>query len=363
MDDVVESAKRVLGRPENGDDDDDDDDDDDRETVVGTDPPVPVRKTHVEWFEEHNNDRIAESERIAFDRLVMDDDRTDDDSTRNVIDSEMIVRWNDLKSLLTTGIMTPQHGTDDHVQDNQHGLPVTEHNHDGEAFRLYERMKSSGGCLFVELDENDASIVRDMWKVMEDYFSIPTDQIDVDRQILKREDGSEDPQGGYRFSRTYLNADGIVFPETIEDALGNTDEVRNGVEGSCQLFAEICKTVGTIAAAGAVGTDLGTMNAVASSLLDERSGHPFVNAEHRLCQYIAFTKRSPDEQTPTTTAKESLISHTDWTFTTCIPLSAIPGLQLWKPDTKEWIVPEELILDAVETSQDGPKKEMCAEGT
>ena len=35
-------------------------------------------KTHFAYFEDHNNDRIAESEKVALDRLVMDDDEQRD---------------------------------------------------------------------------------------------------------------------------------------------------------------------------------------------------------------------------------------------------------------------------------------------
>eukprot|EP00536_Pseudo-nitzschia_multiseries_P001360 jgi/Psemu1/294363/fgenesh1_pm.17_\ len=294
------------------------------------------QKTHFEWFEEHDNARIAESEKVALDRLVMDDQSTDSDTdsrTKPRIHASEIVSWNHLKALLARGLSSPGGGDDAGDRD--------------ERSALYRQLEDSGGYVVVELDDETASIVEDMWATMEDYFSLPETEQQVDRQVLEKSDGSHDPQAGYLFRQTYVNKDGIVLPETIQDALGGTPRSHNGVSGSFHLFAEMCKTVGTLVAAGALGKDPRLVHKVVTSLLDEKSnsGHPFVNAEHRLSRYIvgpedANAKKQTSSSSASPSVKESLISHTDWTFATCIPLSAIPGLQLWKPETREWIVPE-----------------------
>ena len=339
-------------------------------------------KTHFAYFEDHNNDRIAESEKVALDRLVVDVD-DDDESTANggsigiddqqQHESSETVSWNRLKALLSRGI--------DNSSSSSSSLESSTCSYDdyaaaradkNELFNLYQQIESNGGYLVLELEDTETNIVRDMWSTMEQYFALPEDQKRVDLQTLEKKDGSHDPKAGYHFCQTYMNKDGVVLPETIPDALNKASEAYNGISGSYKLFAEVCKTVGTIAAAGALQKDLSLMHKVVTSLLDDKNGHPFVNAEHRLSQYIIspedFVDVNVDVSDPTQTmqtqaqttkkvakAKESLISHTDWTFTTCIPLSAIPGLQLWKPHSQEWIVPEQLFSN--DSNNDNTKRD------
>lgn len=297
-------------------------------------------KTPFELFEQHDQARIVESEKVGLDRLRNDLNERDenhwgDSGWGGTIDPDTIISWNELKALMAEGLHSASSSTEDKFVN-----ACTR--------ELYQRFQMSGGYLVVQLDENDASIVSDMWSTMEDYFSLPPEQLQIDTQILKKEDGSHDPEAGYHFRQTYMNINGEVLPETIQNALESYTSINNmpnnraaydrGIEGSYKLFADITKTVGTIVAAGALGKDLSLMDKVATSMLDDRNGHPFVNADHRLSRYI-LSKNSKKGQS----AKESLISHTDWTFTTCIPLSAIPGLQVWKPNEKEWIVPEAIL--------------------
>jgi isopenicillin N synthase-like dioxygenase len=330
-------------------------------------------KTPFEWFEEHDRTRVMVSEKVGLDRLRNDDDETTEQQERSgggewggSIDPSEIVSWNDLKALMGEG-MAAAAAT---------GSSSTNHEDrvGNRARELYRTIEKSGGFLVVELDEKDASTVADMWSTMEAYFSLPPDKQQVGRQTLEKENGTHDPEAGYHFRQTYMNIDGVVLPETIQDALRNNNNIMNnnddsnhrgqnendgscddtyrrGIEDSFQLFAEMTKTVGTIVAAGALEKDLLLTDKIVSSMLEDRNGHPFVNADHRLSRYILgrtdnngdSEQQPPDEKQKTAKAKESLISHTDWTFTTCIPLSAIPGLQVWKPRSEEWIVPETIL--------------------
>mmetsp|Transcript_41261 Transcript_41261/g.41995 ORF Transcript_41261/g.41995 Transcript_41261/m.41995 type:complete len:572 (+) Transcript_41261:74-1789(+) len=292
-------------------------------------------KTPFDWFEDHDKARVMESEKVGLDRLRNDDDETKQEPRGDwggSLSPSEIVSWNDLKALMGRGIPS-----DSAASTNFHDDSV----------RLYRSFEKSGGFLVLQLDEKDASTVTDMWSTMEAYFSLPPDKQQTDIQVLEKEDGSHDPEAGYQFRQTYMNIDGEILPETIQNALkdnsncnapndNDCDTHRRGIEGSYALFADITKTVGTIMAAGALEKDMGLMDKVVTSMLDDRNGHPFVNADHRLSRYIMG---SNDTKRP----KESLISHTDWTFTTCIPLSSIPGLQVWKPKSREWIVPEVIL--------------------
>ena len=325
-------------------------------------------KTPFEWFEKHDKARVMVSEQVGLDRLRSDENEIERSGGEwgGSIDPSEIVSWNELKALLAEGM-------DDATAAAAAGSSsFSISNHEdrvgNRARELYHTIENAGGFLVVELDENDASTVTDMWSTMEAYFSLPPDQQQIDRQTLEKEDGTHDPEAGYHFRQTYMNVDGVVLPETIQDALRNNnnnnnndnnnhngqnekngscnDTHRRGIEDSFQLFAEMTKTVGTIVAAGALEKDLLLTDKIVTSMLDDRNGHPFVNADHRLSRYILGKTDAQKQQTATTKAakaKESLISHTDWTFTTCIPLSAIPGLQVWKPRSKEWSVPEAIL--------------------
>mmetsp|Transcript_7230 Transcript_7230/g.17625 ORF Transcript_7230/g.17625 Transcript_7230/m.17625 type:complete len:609 (+) Transcript_7230:153-1979(+) len=315
-------------------------------------------KTPFEWFEHHDKARIAESERIGFDRLRLDEDDTQSNEWGGTIDPSEVVSWTVLKALMQDGACS-----DDTRADYIHHKSVDRRIRD-----LHKLFEDSGGYLVVKLDESDASTIDDMWATMETYFSLPPDKLQFAKQVLEKEDGTHDPEAGYHFQQTYMNIDGEILPETIQNALSDSsntsgnhgretndqnqhasnesghDTHRRGVEGSHKLFANIAKTVGTIIAAGALQKDLVLMNKVVNSMLNGRNGHAFVNAEHRLSRYILGTQAEDqngiNDGIAAPITKESLISHTDWTFMTCIPLSAIPGLQIWKPHAQEWIVPE-----------------------
>jgi hypothetical protein len=106
----------------------------------------------------------------------------------------------------------------------------------------------------------------------------------------------------------------------------------------------MAKTVGILTMAGSSSSSSSTIpfcNKIISSLLDDKQ-QQFVNAEHRLSQYI-INDNGQEEESKSKQSKESLRSHTDWTITTCIPLSSIPGLQIYKPKTNEWIIPEHIL--------------------
>ena len=64
----------------------------------------------------------------------------------------------------------------------------------------------------------------------------------------------------------------------------------------------------------------------------------FFNPLFRLSRYVL-------KESETDPLKESLRAHTDWTLTTPIPLSATPGLQLWRRHYQQCIEPESLVLD------------------
>lgn len=345
MKDVVESATLELERR--------------NERLGPLQQEQQQHKTPFEWFEDHDKSRIVASERVGLDRLRMDEDGTASSSSSSeasseswggMIDPSEIVSWTDLKELMQAGLWSGDDRTDT-------SSIISDDSIKNRARDLHRLFEDSGGYIVVELDEEGVSTVEDMWATMEAYFSLPPDKLNgVSKQMLEKEDGSHDPQAGYHFQQTYMNKDGEILPDSIQNALRDTsnddgsnphlsnecsdDLHRRGVEDSYRLFAEMCKTVGTIIAAGALEKDLVLMDRVTNSMLNGRKGHPFVNAEHRLSRYILSNN---DSIGGVAKPKESLISHTDWTFMTCIPLSAIPGLQLWKPQEQEWIVPEAIL--------------------
>ncbi|MGK3760488.1 MAG: isopenicillin N synthase-like dioxygenase [Bacillariaceae sp.] len=325
---------------------DDDNDDVDDTAKVETTKSKP--KTHFELYENQINDRVLQSEKVEAPKVVSNSDDTgDNDDNNRQLQLQLlqpdIVSWKYLQELLNM---------DDHDHSSS-----TSKNKNQLLFELYRQFENTGGYMIVELDnendqvDSDRSIVEDMWSTMEEFFSLDTASKMVDKQIVGIKNG------GYNFIRTYMNRQGYILPETIQETLeriggmntntndnNNNNQYDNGIKGSNELFATMAKTVGILTMAGSSSSSSSTIpfcNKIISSLLDDKQ-QQFVNAEHRLSQYI-INDNGQEEESKSKQSKESLRSHTDWTITTCIPLSSIPGLQIYKPKTNEWIIPEHIL--------------------
>ena len=328
-------------------------DDDDTTAVKSKSQSTP--KTHFQLYENQINDRVLQSEKVEAPKVSSNDDYDYNDHDRQLqLLQPDIVPWKYLQDLMNN--------IDDHDHDYDHSST-------SKLFELYRKFENTGGYMIVELDDDDnysndddddntnsdVSIVEDMWSTMEDFFSLSETSKMVDTQIVGIKNG------GYNFIRTYMNRQGYILPETIQETLerggGNTaidtdskksNQYDNGIKGSNKLFATMAKTVGILTMAGSSSSSSSSSipfcNKIISSLLDDKQ-QQFVNAEHRLSQYIIGNENEQKEESTSNQEKqkESLRSHTDWTVTTCIPLSSIPGLQIYKPKTNEWIIPELLL--------------------
>ena len=218
-------------------------------------------------------------------------------------------------------------------------------------------MQSAGSFVILELEEDQVHIVENMWSSLKDFYSMNNlNETSLGHQILLRE-GQHQQRGvdnskaeervGYRFVQTYMTGRDQVLPTTIQDALNHTIESKQGIEDSFKLFAEIGHRVATILSAGILRKDPLVMNSVVKGLLHDGCT-TYAGAYHRLSRYIITPEERQQQRSAATSKKsctESLRSHTDWTVTTPIPLSDIPGLHLWKPNQKGWIAPEKLVQD------------------
>ncbi len=261
-------------------------------------------RTPFRIFQDHNLERISESDRQGINNLA------EDVQAMKVL--QPIISWSEVQRLASTWDSTPD-----------------------ERCQFARIFSSAGSFLLLELNETQASVVDDMWESMQMFFD-QVEEGDLHHQTLARE-GDAHENVGYKFVQTYNTPGDVVLPTTIQDALGQDPTTHRSASDSFLFFAEIAATVATVVSAGALKEDPQIMKSVVDGLLHSSSTR-FASANQRLSRYVL----TDSETGP---LKESLRAHTDWTFTTPIPLSATPGLHLWKPDSEQWVAPESLVRD------------------
>ena len=166
---------------------------------------------------------------------------------------------------------------------------------------LFWKCQKSGGYLIIELEQNQAELVNDMWSIMQHFYDIvgeeeleDNDEDDdgnddddktkeLHHQVLERKkkknhanseandvkqcsdtgNNSKDKKTGYRFVQTYMdpNQNFTIQPTTIQDSLKkrfrdiyDNDDNSMAVELSFHLFADISRLVTTLLLAGYCAT-------------------------------------------------------------------------------------------------------------
>lgn len=261
-------------------------------------------RTPFKIFNDHNVERIYESDGQGISQL------SENVEAQKVL--QPIVSWSEIQRLSSSTKSTME-----------------------ERMEFVHRFSSTGGYLLLELEESQAYVVEDMWASLQAFFDREDLKDDeLHHQTIARE-GDAHENLGYKFVQTYNTPGDLVLPTTIQEALGNSPTSQRGAADSFLLLAEIASKIASVVAAGALDEDPEVMQSVVDGLLHTSSTH-FASSNHRLSRYVL----TESEANP---LKESLRSHTDWTLTTPIPLSATSGLHLWKPHSKQWVAPEALV--------------------
>jgi hypothetical protein len=284
------------------------------DTVAEANVAVPSTtcRTPFQIFHDGNLVRIEESDHQGFNQL-----------SENVVAHTVlqpIVSWSEIQWL---------------ASNNNNTESIME-----EREELAHRVSSAGGFLLLELEESQECIVQDMWTTLHSFFdSNRTDLLNADQlhhQALAREGGDHE-NSGYKFVQTYNSPGDVVLPTTIQGVIGNSGITERGITDSFLLFADIASKVTSVVVAGALEEDPVVVQSLVDHLLHNATTR-FACSNHRLSRYILMESEADP-------LKESLKPHCDWTLMTPIPLSATPGLQLWKPNSKQWIALESLVMD------------------
>lgn len=261
-------------------------------------------RTPFRIFQDHNVERIGKSDRLGINKL------SENVQAASVL--QPIISWAELQRLTST-----QNSTF------------------GERSEFAQSFASSGSFLLLELEEPQAAIVDNMWESMQEFFD-QVEEKDLRHQTIARE-GDTHENLGYKFVQTYNTLGDVVLPTIIQDTLGHSPTTQRCASDSFLSFADIAMAVAIAVSAGALNEEPDVMRSVVNGLVHSSSTR-FASANHRLSRYVLTDSE-------TDLLKESLRAHTDWTLTTAIPLSATPGLHLWKPNSEQWVAPESLVHD------------------
>ncbi|GKY95971.1 hypothetical protein MPSEU_000557600 [Mayamaea pseudoterrestris] len=226
---------------------------------------------------------------------------------------------------------------------------------DGEAIQqkrqdFCRRIQNSGGWCVVRLDKVAATVVNDMWKCIETLFiNQENDEHGLIRGFSLADASANSKlsndkrQSGYLHVQTQLLHDHQLVPRSLKTLVGPCGMEQ--AASAFQLMSQLCKTFTSVVNSGercprdaAVLRDR-LLYEMDSTLYDE----PWMSGTyHRLCQYVSGELQTEIDD-DTSTGRRLLRSHCDWTIATALPVSAIPGLELYDPSTKRWIRIEQVL--------------------
>lgn len=234
------------------------------------------------------------------------------------------------------------------------------------------------GCLIVDLTDGGTSfqkaeMLQAMWMTARAFFEKSLedriDKIPTMRTAVE-EVGSTHAKVGFasyhdgnmQFLETRLDRQGQIFPQELQSVVGS--EGCRSLEQSFQVIAQIAKDIVRIVV-GASSREAGILNGteasqsgllVANELLDDGKpldtiktrGMEFVKegsismSPHRICLY---SNNKPQQGNKTyasdyNNTREIFGAHTDSTFVTAVPVSAVSGLEIYDEDVGEWYRPE-----------------------
>lgn len=208
----------------------------------------------------------------------------------------------------------------------------------------------ANGYFLLKLKEDDAKIMGDLWECAEEIFTL--DRIPLRHQVLVRDDATADTDSsGYKYiETTRVRCDGsfVLLPDDgIENAFGK--DKKKAVLSTAYNLLENIGRLTTTALLKASMTDTSAIDDLMTLLPDSGQVSEQYGKEdsslscttQRICYYSSLPRdESLDE-------RETLRAHTDWSILTLVPLSAVPGLEMWNSQFSTWIRPE--AVDKVST--------------
>lgn len=201
----------------------------------------------------------------------------------------------------------------------------------------------ANGYFLLKLNEDDARVMGDLWECAEELFSL--DDIPLRRQVLVRDDATANPDfSGYKYIEiTRRKCDGtfVLLPDDgIENAIGK-DKMKAVLSTAYDMLESIGRLT-TTALLKASMTDASAIDELMAILPDSgRISEQYGEEDsalsctmQRICCYSSLPLGEGSDE------METLRAHTDWSILTLVPLSSVPGLEMWDSQLSTWIRPE-----------------------
>ena len=245
-----------------------------------------------------------------------------------------------------------------------------------ESRKLLFNAQRTGGLIILELGEDESEILDRMWNSTHKLHDVNEDKANLTlvskvrsrRFILFPEDihsnktlfipqrhqtlardvtpGSKRESTGYDYIETSIRRrDGVFVPENLDDALSEA------FRSSFQLLKRLGDLVTSSLLSGSTSMTRDAIANLIETMVDDGRDIGIVDETshsctmQRICRYAAVPNDLEMDEI------ETLKGHTDWTILTLVPVSQVPGLEIYDPEMRSWVRPElSLARDAADDS-------------
>lgn len=209
---------------------------------------------------------------------------------------------------------------------------------------LMIHLEATGGACIVRFsDPNQIKIVERLWDALATIYQTQRSGPAFCHQTLSwsaNESSSvvNDPPSGYRY---------IHYPpiqeqsnRQLRDIVGT--ESHDNIEEAFRLMCSVGTTFSSVVCDAFCLAPKSNKVYLKSFLDDHRESAPYSGSFMRLSQYTTSDKID----------YQSLRPHCDWSFVTIVPVSSVPGLELYLPLENSWVCPEALVHEQMKNNQE-----------
>lgn len=226
---------------------------------------------------------------------------------------------------------------------------------------LAQGIASHGGYCIVRLpfttssdnddddDDWERHVITTLWKSMYQLFENNTNNNNIEKQqpfrhqtLTRSNDEESHRKSGYQFIQTSLQDSAAVSP-AFQDAFILLSLLAKAFTVICYSAivnpwnpAEATRRIDAILDENDNNNNNNSRHDTEKKNSKMLRRRPLAGTYHRLCRYVENTE-------------ECLRSHADWTCATSIPISKVPGLEIYDAQIQAWVQPEKLL-----TSSNGP---------
>lgn len=209
----------------------------------------------------------------------------------------------------------------------------------------------ANGYFLLKLNENDSRVMGDLWGYSEEIFSL--DEIPLRHQTLVRDSATTNPDAsGYKYIETTRQRCDGTFVLLPDDGIENT--IGKDGKDSLSKAYKLLENIGRLTTTALLKASMAEPHATAiddlmallpdSGQVSEQYGEEdsaLSCTMQRICCYSSLPRGEGLDE------RETLRAHADWSILTLVPISVVPGLEVWDSQLSTWIRPED--VDKVST--------------